>query len=115
MTDVRGRPLDFSRGRTLSGNVGIVATNGMLHRAVLDAVRRVLYPETAYYVTIEGKSAPSETALARMIAAALKLDVDAVTVELAEDETSTDETESLSSSVVSSDDDSTADADVDDK
>ena len=28
VTDVRGRPLDFSRGRGLSGNLGVVATNG---------------------------------------------------------------------------------------
>lgn len=38
VTDVNGRDLDFSRGRTLAANEGIVATNGLLHDAVLAAV-----------------------------------------------------------------------------
>jgi 3'(2'), 5'-bisphosphate nucleotidase len=41
VTDIEGRPLDFSRGRTLSGNIGVVATNGRLHRPVVEAIRRV--------------------------------------------------------------------------
>lgn len=42
VTDVSGRQLDFSKGRELSGNRGIVATNGLLHDRVLAAVREVL-------------------------------------------------------------------------
>src|SRR5262249_31042890 len=42
VTDASGRPLDFSRGRELSANRGIVATNGLLHDRVLEAVRVVL-------------------------------------------------------------------------
>ena len=42
VTDVNGKPLDFNRGRTLSANHGIVATNGLLHERVLAAVREVL-------------------------------------------------------------------------
>lgn len=42
VTDLAGRPLDFSRGRQLSANRGIVATNGLLHDSVLTAVRSVL-------------------------------------------------------------------------
>jgi len=42
VTDVFGRPLDFSRGRELAGNRGIVATNGLFHERVLEAVREVL-------------------------------------------------------------------------
>jgi len=42
VTDTTGRPLDFSLGRTLSRNVGVVATNGPLHPEVVAAVRRVL-------------------------------------------------------------------------
>ncbi len=42
VTDVTGRPLDFSLGRTLQANRGVVATNGRLHEAVLAAVRQVL-------------------------------------------------------------------------
>ncbi|MSR56407.1 MAG: 3'(2'),5'-bisphosphate nucleotidase [Planctomycetaceae bacterium] len=42
VTDIHGRPLDFSRGRQLDANQGIVATNGVLHHRVLAAVRDVL-------------------------------------------------------------------------
>jgi 3'(2'), 5'-bisphosphate nucleotidase len=42
VSDVRGQPLDFSLGRMLSNNVGIVATNGTLHPRVLDAVQQAL-------------------------------------------------------------------------
>ncbi|MFN0053565.1 MAG: 3'(2'),5'-bisphosphate nucleotidase [Planctomycetales bacterium] len=44
VTDVHGARLDFSRGRQLDGNQGIVATNGTLHDRVLEAVRQVLVP-----------------------------------------------------------------------
>jgi 3'(2'), 5'-bisphosphate nucleotidase len=40
VTDVEGRPLDFSRGRTLAANKGVIATCGGIHAAVLDAVAR---------------------------------------------------------------------------
>ena len=39
VTDLVGRRLDFSAGRRLSRNVGLVATNGVLHEAVLEAIR----------------------------------------------------------------------------
>jgi len=42
VTDIRGRPLDFSRGRTLSRNSGVVATNGKLHDQVIDAIGQVV-------------------------------------------------------------------------
>lgn len=42
VTDVRGQPLDFSIGRTLRHNSGVVATNGKLHDPVIRAVRQVL-------------------------------------------------------------------------
>jgi hypothetical protein len=42
VTDVYGRPLDFSLGRTLRDTVGILATNGKLHTQVLAAVRQAL-------------------------------------------------------------------------
>lgn len=38
VTDVDGKPLDFSQGATLSANRGVVVTNGLLHEQVLDAV-----------------------------------------------------------------------------
>jgi 3'(2'), 5'-bisphosphate nucleotidase len=42
VTDVRGQPLDFSLGRTLRNNKGVVATNGKLHADVIAVVRKVL-------------------------------------------------------------------------
>lgn len=39
VTDVAGRPLEFTHGRGLEQNRGVVVTNGTLHEAVLDAVR----------------------------------------------------------------------------
>ena len=42
VSDVRGQPLDFSIGRTLEKNEGVVATNGGLHDKVITAVRQVL-------------------------------------------------------------------------
>ena len=45
VTDAFGKTLDFSLGRTLSGNKGIVATNGLIHEKVISAVSEVLGPE----------------------------------------------------------------------
>lgn len=42
VTDVAGRDLDFSLGRKLEQNTGVVATNGHIHDAVIDAVRQTL-------------------------------------------------------------------------
>jgi len=39
VTDVFGNPVDFSVGRSLESNKGIVATNGRLHNRVIAAVR----------------------------------------------------------------------------
>lgn len=41
ITDLYGLPLDFTQGRTLARNRGIVATNGLLHEAVLDALQAI--------------------------------------------------------------------------
>lgn len=41
VTDLTGKPLDFTQGRSLTGNVGIVATNGLLHETALHAIRTV--------------------------------------------------------------------------
>lgn len=42
VTDTTGKRLDFSLGRTLRENTGVVATNGKLHEQVVAAVRQVL-------------------------------------------------------------------------
>ena len=42
VTDLTGRPLDFSPGRTLINNSGIIASNGKIHEQVVEAVQAVL-------------------------------------------------------------------------
>jgi 3'(2'), 5'-bisphosphate nucleotidase len=39
ITDIDGKDLDFTHGRTLADNRGVVATNGLLHDKVLNALR----------------------------------------------------------------------------
>ncbi len=41
ITDLDGKSLDFSLGRTLAKNRGILATNGHLHEAVLKTLREI--------------------------------------------------------------------------
>jgi 3'(2'), 5'-bisphosphate nucleotidase len=41
VSDVTGRPLDFSQGRTLEQNRGVVATCGAIHDEVIEVVERV--------------------------------------------------------------------------
>lgn len=40
VSDLDGKPLDFSQGARMRGNRGVLATNGPLHEALLEAVRR---------------------------------------------------------------------------
>ena len=42
VTDITGADLDFGRGARLSGNSGVIATNGRFHDAVVAAVQQVL-------------------------------------------------------------------------
>ena len=42
VTDIQGKPLDFSAGNKLNNNRGIIATNGKLHDLLLEAVQQVL-------------------------------------------------------------------------
>lgn len=39
VTDIEGKPLDFSLGRRLENNLGVVATSGKIHEQVLKAVQ----------------------------------------------------------------------------
>ena len=41
VTDLAGRALDFSQGRTLAKNRGVLASNGVLHEAGLEALKAV--------------------------------------------------------------------------
>jgi 3'(2'), 5'-bisphosphate nucleotidase len=40
VTDLAGQPLDFTSGRHLFRNTGVLASNGLLHQAALEAVQR---------------------------------------------------------------------------
>ena len=42
VTDFHGNSLDFSVGRKLLNNVGVMATNGSLHKKVLEAIAQVV-------------------------------------------------------------------------
>ena len=42
VTDFQGHPIDFSAGKRLINNRGIIATNGHLHQAVLEAISQVV-------------------------------------------------------------------------
>jgi 3'(2'), 5'-bisphosphate nucleotidase len=39
--DLHGRPLDFTAGRTLANNRGVLASNGQLHDAALAALKAI--------------------------------------------------------------------------
>ncbi|QDS97834.1 3'(2'),5'-bisphosphate nucleotidase [Adhaeretor mobilis] len=41
VTDLDGKPLDFSQGRTLAENRGVLATNGKLHDALLTGLKQI--------------------------------------------------------------------------
>lgn len=41
ITDIDGKPLEFTHGRGLNANRGVVVTNGHLHESVMDAIRTV--------------------------------------------------------------------------
>lgn len=41
VTDLSGKPLDFSAGRRLENNRGVLATNGRVHEAVLEGLRAI--------------------------------------------------------------------------
>ena len=41
VSDLDGRPLDFSQGRTLAANRGVLATNGHLHDALLAGLTQI--------------------------------------------------------------------------
>jgi 3'(2'), 5'-bisphosphate nucleotidase len=40
VTDIAGRPLEFTHGRALDANRGVVVTNGRLHERVLEAIAK---------------------------------------------------------------------------
>lgn len=45
VTDVDGSPLDFTTGRELSNNTGMIVSNGKFHDRIIEAVQKVLAEE----------------------------------------------------------------------
>ncbi|KAL4398958.1 3'(2'),5'-bisphosphate nucleotidase [Malassezia pachydermatis] len=45
VSDIAGRPLDFSRGRTLAGNKGVIACQAAMHPKLVEAVATALQEE----------------------------------------------------------------------
>ncbi|KAI7816841.1 hypothetical protein BC939DRAFT_29693 [Gamsiella multidivaricata] len=45
VSDIHGKPLDFSKGRTLATNSGVIASHAKIHGKVIEAVQKVLFPE----------------------------------------------------------------------
>ncbi|KAF9898934.1 hypothetical protein BX616_003438 [Lobosporangium transversale] len=45
VSDIHGKPLDFSKGRTLATNSGVVAAHAKIHNKVIEAVQKVLFPD----------------------------------------------------------------------
>ena len=41
VTDIYGNSLDFTQGKTLKNNRGVIVTNNMLHEQVLEAIEQV--------------------------------------------------------------------------
>jgi len=41
VTDLDGKPLDFSTGKNLNKNTGVLATNGLIHEKVLQTIRKL--------------------------------------------------------------------------
>jgi len=41
VSDINGKSLDFSQGRTLANNRGVLATNGHLHSELLDGLKKI--------------------------------------------------------------------------
>lgn len=47
VTDGRGQPLDFSKGRYMDNDDGIVATNGVMHDTIIEAVQAAIKQKAA--------------------------------------------------------------------
>ena len=47
VTDMNGQQLDFTQGRTLKCNKGIVASEASIHQKVIDAVKHVYQSNTS--------------------------------------------------------------------
>lgn len=74
VTDTRGKELDFSVGRTLRDNLGVVASNGVQHYEIVKTVAEVLHPEKHYFLRVLGREQPTAEEVARVLHEQLGLD-----------------------------------------
>eukprot|EP01102_Stenamoeba_stenopodia_P014489 TRINITY_DN481_c0_g1_i1.p1 TRINITY_DN481_c0_g1~~TRINITY_DN481_c0_g1_i1.p1 ORF type:complete len:427 (-),score=118.65 TRINITY_DN481_c0_g1_i1:88-1275(-) len=81
VTDIHGVPLDFSEGRTLKKNSGVIATNKKLHPKVLGAVEWVLFPPVQKFKITIKRHAPNSQDVKDQIAKGLGIDASLITVE----------------------------------
>jgi len=80
VSDSKGRPLDFTKGRTLP-NKGIIATNKVLYERVLGVVQFILYPPSlTFQVSIIGKN-PSLSTVQQVLASRLSLNPSLIIVQ----------------------------------
>jgi len=84
VTDTNGLPLDFTVGRTLSRNKGVISTNlQAVHSKVLGAVEYVLYPpKSTYRITIKTRNPPSIDILRQEISKFLSLPAHLITINI---------------------------------
>jgi len=82
VVDTTGAPLDFSLGKTLKNNKGVIASNTDFHSKILGAVELVLYPPVhSFKVTIK-RTPPELETLHKAIATSFNLDPSLVKIEL---------------------------------
>jgi len=82
--DTTGIDLDFSQGRTLSKNKGVIASSSEeLQIRVINVVKDVLYPpEREYRVVLKGPHVPTAQELQNTLATSLSVDPATVKVQL---------------------------------
>lgn len=81
VTDIHGVPLDFTQGRTLKKNSGVIATNKKLHARVLGAVEWVLFPPIQKFKVTIKRHAPTAEDLKNHVATACGIDKSLIQVE----------------------------------
>eukprot|EP01102_Stenamoeba_stenopodia_P008807 TRINITY_DN2573_c0_g1_i1.p1 TRINITY_DN2573_c0_g1~~TRINITY_DN2573_c0_g1_i1.p1 ORF type:complete len:500 (-),score=139.05 TRINITY_DN2573_c0_g1_i1:115-1614(-) len=81
VTDITGKPLNFSIGRTLKENKGVVATNKKIHAKVIETVQFVLNPPLKHFALAIKRERRSTKEIKEAIAAGLGVDVKLIEVE----------------------------------
>jgi len=102
VADTNGLPLDFTVGRTLSKNKGVIATNQVAHANVIGAVEYILNPpKSTYRITIK-RNPPSVDDLRQFLITSLQLPSHLISIDIIPDDDQSVTTTSSSSSATSS-------------